>query len=83
MSFFKNGTGYLQDYDLSFTEKICRFNYLYLLFISLVVGMGITVLYSVAGGHFTPWALKQSLRFFLSLSATYSAGIMSLSFSFA
>ena len=78
MSFFKNRTGYLQDYNLSFGDKVCRFNYLYLFFISLVVGMGITVLYSVAGGHFSPWALKQTLRFFLSLGALFLVSFINL-----
>ena len=78
MSFFKNRTGYLQDYHLSFGDKICRFNYLYLLFISLVVAMGITVLYSVAGGHFSPWALKQTVRFFISLCALFFLSFVDL-----
>ena len=76
MSFFKNRTGYLQDYNLSLVDKICRFNYLYLFFIFLVVGLGITVLYSVDDAHFLPYfkgikhifpySLRQFLRFGIS-----------------
>ena len=56
MSFFKDGNNYLKDYNLSIPDKIIRFNYSYLFFICLVVGIGIAVLYSVAGGNFSPWA---------------------------
>ncbi|MBR6411856.1 MAG: rod shape-determining protein RodA [Alphaproteobacteria bacterium] len=78
MSFFKNHTGYLKDYNLSFADKIYRFNYLYLFFICLVVGMGITILYSVAGGNFSPWAFKQTLRFFMSLGALFFISFINL-----
>ena len=78
MSFFKNRTGYLQDYNLSFGDKICRFNYLYLLFISCVVAIGITVLYSVAGGQFSSWAVKQTLRFLISLCALFVISFINL-----
>jgi len=67
MSFFRDGNSYLKDYNLSLPDKIIRFNYSYLFFICLIVGFGITVLYSVAGGNFSPWALRQTCRFFLSL----------------
>ena len=65
MSFFKDRNCYLKDYNIPLTEKILRFNYLYLIFVCLVVSMSITVLYSIAGGNtvsegsFYPWAFKQ------------------------
>ena len=80
MSFLKNRTYYSKDYYLSFGDKLLRFNYLYLFFIFLVVGFGITVLYSVAGGHFSPWALKQTLRFFLSLSVLFAISFINMRF---
>lgn len=67
MSFFKDRNCYLKDYNLPFWEKIKRFNYGYLFFITLVVMMGIGILYSVAHGSFSPWASKQLLRFLMSL----------------
>ena len=67
MSFFKGRNCYLRNYNLSLSDKIFGFNYLYLLFICIVVGFGITVLYSVGNGHFYPWAFKQTSRFLLSL----------------
>ena len=67
MSFFKDRNCYMKDYNLSFLDKVRSFNYLYLLVISLIVFIGIGVLYSVGNGHFSPWASKQSVRFVISL----------------
>ena len=67
MSFFKDRNCYMKDYNLSLMDKIRGFNYLYLLLVSLVVFIGIGVLYSVGNGHFSPWASRQSMRFLMSL----------------
>ena len=67
MGYFKDRNCYMKDYNLSFWDKIRNFNYFYLFLVSLVVLIGIGVLYSVGNGHFSPWASKQSLRFFASL----------------
>ena len=84
MSFFKDRNCYLKDYNIPLTEKILRFNYLYLIFICLVVSMSITVLYSIAGGNtvsegsFYPWAFKQTVRFIISLAALYVIAMINL-----
>ncbi len=67
MSFFKDRNCYLKDYNLPIWEKIRRFNKVYLGLICLVVLIGLTILYSAGNGHFTPWASKQLIRFFMSL----------------
>ena len=67
MGYFKDRNCYMKDYNLSLMDKIRGFNYGYLLLISLIVFIGIGVLYSVGNGHFSPWASKQSLRFVVSL----------------
>ena len=78
MSFFKGRNCYLRNYNLSLGDKIFGFNYLYLLFICIVVGFGITVLYSVGNGHFYPWAFKQTARFLLSLIVLYGIALINL-----
>ena len=78
MSFFKDRNCYLKDYNLSLGDKIFGFNYLYLLFICIVVGLGITVLYSVGNGHFYPWAFKQTIRFLVSLVFLYGIALINL-----
>ncbi|MDY6407455.1 MAG: rod shape-determining protein RodA [Pseudomonadota bacterium] len=80
MSFLKNRTCYLKDYNLSLWDKVLGFNYLYLGLIILVVCMGITVLYSVAGGNFSPWAIKQTARFGLSLVFLFFFSFINLRF---
>lgn len=67
MGYFKDRNCYMKDYNLGLMEKIRGFNYVYLLLVSLIVFIGIGVLYSVGNGHFSPWASKQSLRFVISL----------------
>ena len=78
MSFFKDRNCYLKDYNISLPEKILRFNYLYLVFACLVVMMSITVLYSIAGGSFYPWAFKQTFRFVVSLMTLYLIAMINL-----
>lgn len=67
MSFFKDRNCYMKDYNLSLLDKIKGFDYLYLFFISLIVGIGFGVLYSVGGN----WGTKQSFHFILSLSILF------------
>lgn len=69
MGYFKDRNCYMKDYNLSLIDKIRGFNYLYLFLISLIVFIGIGVLYSVGNSASTPWrwASKQSMHFVLSL----------------
>ena len=63
MSFFKDRNCYMKDYNLSLMDKVRGFNYLYLIFIFLIVFIGLGVLYSVGGN----WVGKQSFHFILGL----------------
>ena len=69
MGYFKDRNCYMKDYNLSLMDKLRGFNYLYLFFISLIVFIGIGVLYSVGSSTNSPWqwASKQSMRFIFSL----------------
>ena len=82
MSFFKDRNCYLKDYNLPLTEKILRFNYIYLFFICLVVLMGIGILYSVGDAQdypkFYPRAFNQSIRFCMSLGILYLIAMTNL-----
>ena len=90
MSFFSDRNCYLKDYNLSFFDRILSFNYIYLLFIILVVLMGIGVLYSVDKAHFFPYlengvqvypySFRQSLRFCVSLSFLVVIALTNLRF---
>jgi rod shape determining protein RodA len=78
MSFFKDRNCYLKDYNLRLLDKVLGFNYIYLFLITLIVMMGIAVLYSVGGGNFNPWASKQLFRFMISLTFLFAIAMTNL-----
>ncbi len=80
MSFFKDRNYYLKDYNLSFSEKAERFNYIYLFFVFLIVCTGFLALYSVGGGNFVPWTQKQFFRFVVGLIACLVIASVNLRF---
>jgi rod shape determining protein RodA len=57
----------LNERNLSLKDKIYNLNYGYILCIFLLATIGITVLYSAAGGSWSPWASKQLARFVVSV----------------
>ena len=52
---------------LTFTDKLGEVNWGLMLLIFLIAIAGIAMLYSVAGGHFHPWALSQLSKFIVGL----------------
>ena len=52
---------------LSVGEKLLDINWGLVLLIAIIACIGFSMLYSVAGGHFTPWALAQVIRFAIGL----------------
>lgn len=78
MSFFKDRNCYMKNYNLSFMEKVKGFDYKYLALISLVVFIGLGVLYSVGNGSFSPWADKQTFRYVLSLGILFVVAFSNL-----
>jgi rod shape determining protein RodA len=49
--------------DMKISEKLMEFNWGFLLIITLIACIGFAMLYSVADGSFSPWALRQIIRF--------------------
>lgn len=49
-------------------DKLGRINWLIVLVICAIAGIGIAALYSVAGGAFEPWAVRQAIRFLVALA---------------
>lgn len=56
--------------DMRISDKLMDFNWGFLLLLAVISSMGFAMLYSVADGSFSPWALKQMIRFVVG------AGIM-------
>jgi rod shape determining protein RodA len=50
---------------LSFADKLLDVNWGMVLLITIIACAGFAMLYSVAGGHFNPWATPQIIRFIL------------------
>jgi rod shape determining protein RodA len=63
---------------LSFADKLLEVNWGLVLLIALIACAGIAMLYSVAGGHFQPWAVKQMAHFFLGLIVLLLAAMVDI-----
>lgn len=53
---------------MSLTEKIGQINWLIVVLVCIVAGVGFMMLYSAAGGSMDPWASRQMVRFGFGLS---------------
>jgi rod shape determining protein RodA len=51
--------------EMRITDKLLEFNWGFLLLLTIIASMGFAMLYSVADGSFSPWAMKQMIRFAL------------------
>ena len=63
---------------LSFADKLLEVNWGLVLLIALIGAAGIAMLYSVAGGHFQPWALRQMGHFALGLTVLVMAAMIDI-----
>ncbi len=63
---------------LSFADKLLEVNWGLVLLIALSGAAGIAMLYSVAGGHFQPWALRQMGHFALGLTVLVMAAMIDI-----
>ncbi len=64
--------------NLSVREKLSEFNWPLVLVIGVIACMGFAMLYSVAGGHLSPWASKQMLRFCIGLVILCAAALVDI-----
>ncbi|MBL6952610.1 MAG: rod shape-determining protein RodA [Alphaproteobacteria bacterium] len=49
--------------ELTLLQKLVQINWILILLISLIAGVGFAMLYSAANGHINPWASRQMIRF--------------------
>jgi rod shape determining protein RodA len=64
--------------SLTFQDKLLDFNWPLILAICVIACIGFAMLYSVAGGHFSPWASKQMLRFCIGLVLLTAAALVDI-----
>ena len=73
------------------SEKILKFssyvfsqllyiNYFILILLCLIFAVGITLLYSAAGGSMDPWASKQLVRFIFAILLFFVVSIINIKF---
>lgn len=63
---------------LPFLEKLQGFHWPLLLVITVIACIGFAMLYSVAGGHLSPWASKQMLHFSVGLVLLFLAAMVDI-----
>jgi rod shape determining protein RodA len=53
--------------QFTWIEKLLQINWLFVLLVAVIASIGFAMQYSMAGGHFYPWALPQMARFVVGL----------------
>ena len=62
---------------MNFLQKI---NWVFLILLLSISAIGVTLLYSIAGGSWDPWALNQIIRILISLAVIISISLVNISF---
>ncbi|MCH7630443.1 MAG: rod shape-determining protein RodA, partial [Proteobacteria bacterium] len=65
-------------FDLSPGQRLRKINWLMVLTLSAVAGIGFAMLYSVAGGSWDPWAKNQAIRFGFALVIMIGIALLDL-----
>ncbi len=64
--------------ELTFLQKLRELNWLFVLVVCAVAGIGFVVLYSAAGGELDPWASTQMIRFAVGLALMLAIALVDL-----
>lgn len=65
-------------HEMRLGEKLIEFNWGFLLLLLLIASIGFAMLYSVAEGSFSPWALRQAARFAVGMGIMVSVAMIDL-----
>ncbi len=65
-------------HELRLSEKLAEFNWGFLLLLTLIASIGFAMLYSVADGSFSPWALRQAARFAVGACIMVTVAVIDL-----
>lgn len=68
----------LTGHELRLSEKLAEFNWGFLLLLALIASIGFAMLYSVADGSFSPWALRQAARFAVGACIMVTVAVIDL-----
>lgn len=64
--------------DLTFVRRLREINWPLVLLVTLTASVGFAMLYSVAGGRFEPWALRQIVRFAVGLGIMVGVALVDI-----
>lgn len=68
--------------DMSIAQRLKELNWVFVLLVSMMAGVGAVALYSAAGGNLDPWASRQITRFFMGLAALVIIALIDIRFWF-
>lgn len=78
MSLFLDRNCYFKDFELSFKDRVLNLSWTFFVLIAMLVGIGILLLYSAAGGQMEPWAWNQFYRFLLGCAVFFFIALSDL-----
>lgn len=66
--------------ELTLAQRILQINWLLLILVSLIALIGLAMLYSAANGSWSPWAVRQAIRFAMALGLCIAVAIVDIRF---
>jgi rod shape determining protein RodA len=66
--------------EQSILHKIIDINWVFVILVTMMAGVGAIALYSAAGGNLDPWASKQIVRFFMGLAILIAIAVVDIRF---
>ena len=66
--------------ELMLAQRILQINWLLLILVSLIALIGLAMLYSAANGSWSPWAVRQAIRFAMALALCIAVAIVDIRF---
>ncbi len=73
-------SGNVKKYNHSFTDKILRLNFFYIMLICMLALIGTLTLYSAGNGDWQPWAWKHLCRFGFALLIMFAMAMINVRF---
>ncbi len=68
--------GFNRTFDLTIGQKLMRLHWPSMVIMALIVSIGLTSLYSIADGSFSPWAERHVVRFLIGMGLILAMAVM-------
>lgn len=73
-------SGYRNEPTFTLGQKLLQVNWVLVLLLCMLTGVGLLMLYSAGGGSAEPWAMRQAIRFGISLAALLVIALVDIRF---